>query len=546
MRLTYLFQYFCITPIAGRSNSLTSGIILALLLVFSSTISFALPSYRILVIPTDDPAEAVSINDAGQVTGFIESGAGTLAFIYHPADGIQFLPTLGGETSKPLAINESGQIVGSSLRDDDLSHAFLWEAESGMIDLTPLHPGNSSAEDISNSEIVIGTLFDPDIRNAFEWTEASGVQPATDVQEGHELIYLGVADNGEKLVKSSGPDSSVGTSYLITSIPGQDDLFLGRTASGTGKVTVNTINRNGIAAGWRIARSGSLSTFIADGSTQEITDVLVGQPSIGPPTIAPIDINENNWLLSKVNPELFLPGNEEPFPIEPLITESNGVTGLNLMEVNNHGDIAGYGLLPDGSKAAVILINDNGDPQPTRRIAHYQTDFANPPAPGWLYQWNADAPIGQAKGYVDMLWNHWVFDSDGMPGLPDESGLAYGHLSATGGHPGRGATQGETHDRYVIAGFTVDQPGEYKINDSQVVHIGCEFGNGGVVDIYVDDNLINSFSFDQNNETTFDGNIGFVNVGNTIYVAVGANGIDGCDSFSWDYAIDVIGSDSIN
>ncbi len=537
MRFSYFFQYFYKTSVLHSTKA-----VLVLLLIFSSTISFALPSYQILVIPTDEPAEAVAINDDGQVAGFVEHGDNTLAFVYHPADGIQFLQTLGGETSKPLAMNESGQVVGTSLRKDNLNHAFLWNIESGMTDLTPLHTGNSAAEDISNSGIVIGTLFDSSSRNAFEWTEDSGLLLATGIQEGHELIYLGVADNGVKLVKLVGPDSSVGISYLLSSIPDENDLFLGRTASGTGKVTVKTINRNAVAAGWRKARSGALSTFIADANTLEITDVLVGQPFIGPPTIAPTDINEKKWLLSEVRPELFIPGDEEPFRIEPLITESNGVTDLHLKQVNNHGDITGYGLLSDGSKVAIILINENRDPQPSLRIAQYQTDFAKPPKSGWTYQWNADAPIGQPENYVDMLWDRWKYDSNGLPGLPDESGLAYGHFSSTGGHPGRGVLQGETSDRYVIAGYVVDEPGDYTISDSQIVHNGCEFGNGGVVHVYVDDNLINSFSYGLKRDTSFDGSLGFVNAESIIYVAVGAKGKDSCDGFDWDYAIELIGA----
>ncbi len=123
--------------------------------------------------------------------------------------------------------------------------------------------------------------------------------------------------------------------------------------------------------------------------------------------------------------------------------------------------------------------------------------------------------------------------------MPDDSGLAYGNFDLGGGHPGRGTLQGEANDRYVIAGYTVDSTGEYQINNSFVTNNSCTYGNGGIVKVYVDDNLIDSIIFDVGGNISFDVNLGMIDAGSTIYVALGANGEDGCNGFSWDYEIEL-------
>jgi probable HAF family extracellular repeat protein len=80
------------------------------------------------------------INSAGLVTGFsYYSTASTLehAFLY---DGTMHdLGTLGGANSMGYGVNSSGQVTGYSLTSTSTGfHAFLYTAETGMLDLNNL------------------------------------------------------------------------------------------------------------------------------------------------------------------------------------------------------------------------------------------------------------------------------------------------------------------------------------------------------------------------------------------------------------------------
>ncbi len=175
---------------------------------------------------------------------------------------------------------------------------------------------------------------------------------------------------------------------------------------------------------------------------------------------------------------------------------------------------------------------------PIEIVAHYRGDYRDTsPAPGWQYYWNEQGPIGQANEYTAMLSDGTFYDSDGVSGLPDATDLAYGHLKRRGGHTGRGILQGQSDDRYVIAAFTVNRAGDYRIVESEIIDSGCT-GNGGVVELYANNSFIQQSSYGTVT-TSFDADIGSLVAGDTVYVAAGPNGLDGCDSFIWDYKLEV-------
>ena len=124
------------------------------------------------------------------------------------------LGTLGGNDSAAMGINASGAIVGNSLAADGKRRAFLWRNETeGLIELGALASDHwSSANDINDSGLIVGT---DDIENhgpnergflitpqGGVWNQDLDVNGANDLMA--ELPTLGGARSDGKAINNSG------------------------------------------------------------------------------------------------------------------------------------------------------------------------------------------------------------------------------------------------------------------------------------------------------------------------------------------------------
>lgn len=131
-----------------------------------------------------DYSWAYAINDSGQVTGtsqWVSNGSYTdqHPFFWTQAGGMVDIGTLGGIYAWPYAINASGQVIGTSLtaaNDSREEHGFTWTQAGGLVDLT-LGGAASSANAINASGQVVGSSTTPNAGypRAFSWTQADGV-----------------------------------------------------------------------------------------------------------------------------------------------------------------------------------------------------------------------------------------------------------------------------------------------------------------------------------------------------------------------------------
>jgi probable HAF family extracellular repeat protein len=86
---------------------------------------------------------------------------------------VTILPSLGGDFTLPLAINDHGQIAGFSEISQGTYHLFIWDKENGIRDLGPVERGNIS---INNAGQIAASMTDPNgNKRSFVWNPNSGM-----------------------------------------------------------------------------------------------------------------------------------------------------------------------------------------------------------------------------------------------------------------------------------------------------------------------------------------------------------------------------------
>jgi len=172
-------------------------------------------------------------------------------------------------------------------------------------------------------------------------------------------------------------------------------------------------------------------------------------------------------------------------------------------------------------------------------VADYRDDYRTvSPAPGWRYLWNPGGAIGAAANYNGLWWDGAVrYDSDGVAGLPDATDMGWGRLFADGGYPGYGQSQTGNPDRYAIAAFTVRRNGHYALADS-MFDLDRADATGVSLAVYVNDQpLAIMLRTPANDGEGFDLDLGWLEAGDTVYVAAGPDGDSAKDKFAWDFTL---------
>jgi probable HAF family extracellular repeat protein len=182
-----------------------------------------------------DYTDADAINAQGQVVGsFISRRRVSLAGAYlgDPAGGLHELPTLGGLEANAIAINDAGQVVGSSQTGPLVNNLFLRRAcvwSDGVIrDLGTL-PGQtqSVAVGINNAGDVVGTSFSDSFSAVDRWAVlwpqgGAAVDLNTRIPAGSGVHLTGASDinaSGGVLVGGLVTSETQTRAYLLTPVP---------------------------------------------------------------------------------------------------------------------------------------------------------------------------------------------------------------------------------------------------------------------------------------------------------------------------------------
>ena len=125
-------------------------------------------------------SRALAVNDAGQVVGTstIAGDAEWHAFSWTQAGGMVDLGVLAGNNSYANAVNASGQVVGGSTYSASrANHAFSWTQAGGMVDLGTLGGSSDYAQAVNDAGQVVGSsnLAGDGASHGFSWTQSGGM-----------------------------------------------------------------------------------------------------------------------------------------------------------------------------------------------------------------------------------------------------------------------------------------------------------------------------------------------------------------------------------
>ncbi len=193
-------------------------------------------------------------------------------------------------------------------------------------------------------------------------------------------------------------------------------------------------------------------------------------------------------------------------------------------------------------------------------VANYRDDFSAdaPLVSGWQYLWNAPSGwvanassgdlrsglIGIPAGYAVLQDAGSVWTPDGDTDGNNNTPAGFLKLTATGGHPGRNADGTLSRDRYAIAAFTVPANGFYSIENSVLTKTSS---SGDAVEVLVFPGISSPVIRREAapaSSTNFNVQIGYLDAGQILYVAIGPGTTANSDTFLMDFDIvHVPGSD---